>query len=104
VPDRTLAKDVPPKGRQWSQATAAAVWTCPWTKRALGPIWSPKEPSGTSILERRRFIDSLWQAWLEQGVEPAGLAEALEEFFRHRHFQSVGRQVQQIGASIAEGS
>jgi transcriptional regulator of acetoin/glycerol metabolism len=38
--------------------------------------WPTDAPSA---LERRRAIDALWQAWLEQGVEPAGLAE---EIFR----------------------
>jgi len=37
-------------------------------------MWSPKQPAGTSLVERRRFLDSVWEAYLAQGVEPAGLS------------------------------
>ncbi|MFL5411665.1 MAG: sigma-54-dependent Fis family transcriptional regulator [Myxococcales bacterium] len=44
--------------------------------------WSTSAPSGTSVLERRRAIDALWQAWLDEGVEPSGLAEEISRSWR----------------------
>src|SRR3954453_6692725 len=44
--------------------------------------WSTSAPSGTSVLERRRAIDARWQAWLDEGVEPSGLAEEISRSWR----------------------
>jgi transcriptional regulator of acetoin/glycerol metabolism len=40
-------------------------------------MWSPKQPGETSVLERRRFIDARWEAYLSEGVEPAGLPDEI---------------------------